>query len=87
MMYMKKYNLILTDNTAILDIEDEDPIFLNETATLIIDNYINGKDQEWIYKYILESYSIVDEQKSEVKKQIFNTIREFNESVNKEHDL
>ncbi|ARJ51359.1 hypothetical protein B5C00_01715 [Staphylococcus delphini] len=84
---MKKYNLILTDNTAILDIEDEDPIFLNETATLIIDNYINGKDQEWIYKYILESYSIVDEQKSEVKKQIFNTIREFNESVNKEHDL
>ncbi|HHU6750552.1 TPA: hypothetical protein ACUI23_001241 [Staphylococcus pseudintermedius] len=84
---MKKYNLILTDNTAILDIEDEDPIFLNETATLIIDNYVNGKDQEWIYKYILESYSIVDEQKSEVKKQIFNTIREFNESVNKEHDL
>ncbi|WP_453993373.1 hypothetical protein [Bacillus nitroreducens] len=79
---MKKYEYIETGNTAVVDIDGRDPVFLNETAAQIIKMHINGIVLEEIKKKLLNEYDIPEEQVKNFEYQVESTIHDFENMVN-----
>jgi len=74
---MKKYEYIETGNTAVVDIDGKDPVFLNETASTIIKMHINGTSLEEIKSKLRIEYSIPEEEVRNFEEQVEVTITNF----------
>lgn len=74
---MKNYEYIETGNTAVVDIDGKDPVFLNETASSIIKMHINGISLADIKNKLMKEYSIPEGDLSEFEQQVEVTIKDF----------
>ncbi|AHN24520.1 hypothetical protein FCT18_16675 [Lysinibacillus sphaericus] len=74
---MKNYEYIETGNTAVVDIDGKDPVFLNETASSIIKMHINGTSLVDIKNKLMKEYSIPEGDLSEFEQQVEVTIKNF----------
>lgn len=74
---MKNYEYIETGNTAVVDIDGKDPVFLNETASSIIKMHIKGTSLADIKNKLMKEYSIPEGDLSEFEQQVEVTIKDF----------
>ncbi|MFJ5767534.1 PqqD family protein [Lysinibacillus sp. NPDC093210] len=78
---MEKYEYIETGNTAVVDIDGKDPVFLNETASAIIKMHINGTSLEEIKNKLMKEYSIPENEVRDFENQVELTIRDFDNMI------